>query len=479
MKNTNKSIMSNFIWRFMERWGAQAVTLIVSIILARILEPKVYGVIALVMVLINLFQVFIDSGLGTALIQKKNADELDFSTVFWFNLTMCIVLYIIIYFCAPAIAAFYNMSELVTVIRVLSLTLVISGVKGIQQSYVARNMLFKRFFFATLGGTVGAAIVGVIMAYEGFGVWALVAQYLFNNFIDTLILWFTVGWKPSMSFSFKRFKALFEFGWKMLVSTIIDTLYNNMRSLIIGKYYTSEDLAYYNKGKQFPEMAVTNINSAMNSVLLPAMAKKQDDLIEVKAMTKRVIQTSTFIICPLMVGLCVVADGFVRILLTSKWVPCVLFLRIICLEQALQPLQTTNLSVVKALGKADYHLKMEVIKKTIAFLLVVVGSFFGVKAIAMSSVVYAIIASFINAYPNKQLIDYSYLEQLKDVTPSIICSVIMGIIVGFVGLLFDGYIIRFVVQVITGVIVYVILCVVSKNESYRYIFNLINTSLKR
>ena len=273
----NSKVLTNFIWRFAERSGAQLVTFIVSIVLARLLMPEDYGTIALVTVFTTIMQVFVDSGLGTALIQKKDADDLDFSSVFYFNFVVCIILYSAMFFTASFIAAFYKMPELTPVVRVISLTIVISGVKGVQQSYVSRNMLFKRFFFATLGGTIFSAFLGIAMAYAGFGVWAIVAQQLSNTAIDTLILWITVKWRPKLMFSWKRLKSLLGFGWKMLCSALLETVYNNLRSLLIGKVYSSADLAYYNEGNKFPNLIVTNINTSIDSVLLPAMSKEQDD----------------------------------------------------------------------------------------------------------------------------------------------------------------------------------------------------------
>ena len=472
-------LVSNFIWRFLERWGAQGVTFVVSIILARILEPEVYGILALVTVFTTILQVFIDSGLGTALIQKKNADDLDFSTVFWFNLVVCIVLYVGMFFCAPAISRFYNLPDLISVIRVLSLTLIISGVKGIQQSYVARNLLFKKFFFSTLGGTLGAALIGIVMAYNGYGVWALVAQYLFNNIVDTIILWLTVKWRPKRTFSWKRFKQLFNYGWKILLSSLLDTFYNEIRSLIIGKFYTSEDLAFYDKGKQFPEVAVININSSMNSVLLPALANRQNDLREVKLVTRKVIRISSYFIWPMMVGLAVVAPKFITIVLTEKWLPATFFLQVLCFTNAFQPLQTTNLSVIKALGRSDLHLKLEIIKKVIAVLIVVVSAFFGVKAVAIGALIYSLIATFINAYPNKRLINYSYGEQIKDIIPFMLMSIIMGIFVYFVGLLEMNTFFVFCLQILVGIGAYLIISIITKIETFDYCLQMVKRVIKR
>jgi len=237
----NTRVISNFVWRFAERCGAQLVHFVVSIVLARILMPDDYGVVALINVFIHILNVFVHCGLGTALIQKKNADDTDFSTVFYANLVFCTLLYVLLFFLAPYIAEFYNRPDMTILIRVVGITLIISGVKNVQTAYVSRNMIFKRFFFATLGGTIGAAAIGIWMAVAGFGVWALITQSLFNNAVDTIILWLTVKWRPKKYFSFKRLKRLFSYGWKMLASSLLDTIYNNVRTLIIGKLYSSSD----------------------------------------------------------------------------------------------------------------------------------------------------------------------------------------------------------------------------------------------
>lgn len=364
-KVKNRNILSNFLWRFAERCGAQLVSFVVSIVLARILSPEDYGTIALVTVFTAILQVFVDSGLSTALIQKKDADELDFSSVFYFNFSMCLVLYAGMFIAAPYIAIFYEDMALTFIIRVLSLTIVISGVKGIQQAYVSRNMLFKRFFFSTIGGTIFSAILGIGLAYAGYGVWALVAQQLSNTMIDTLILWITVKWKPKKEFSWKRLRTLFSYGWKLLVSSLLDTVYNNLRNLIIGKMYSSSDLAYYNQGDKFPKIIVTNINTSIDSVLLPTMSNEQDDRNRIKSMTRRAIKTSTYVMAPLMMGLAFCAEPIVRIVLTDKWLPCVPFLRLFCISYMFWPVHTANLNAIKAVGRSDWFLKLEIIKMVV------------------------------------------------------------------------------------------------------------------
>ena len=291
---------------------------------------KLDGKVALITIFTTIMQVFVDSGLGTALIQKKNADDLDFSSVFYFNCVVCFILYLGMFLASPFLAKFYNDYSLTPIIRVISLTIIVSGVKGIQQSYVSKNMLFKRFFYSTLGGTIFSAFLGISLAYAGLGVWAIVVQQLSNTVIDTLILWITVKWRPKKMFSWNRLKNLLSFGWKMLASSLLDTIYNNVRSLIIGKMYSSSDLAYYNQGNQFPNVIVNNINTSIDSVLFPTLAKEQEDKERVKNMTRRAIKTSTYVMAPLMMGLAFCAKPVVQIVLTEKWLPCVPFLQIFC-----------------------------------------------------------------------------------------------------------------------------------------------------
>ena len=377
---TKKSVIGNFIWRFAERCGAQLVTFIVSIVLARILDPKDYGTIALVTVFTTILQVFVDSGLGTALIQKKNADDLDFSSVFYFNFIVCIILYVGMFIAAPYIALFYKDTTLTPVIRVISLTIVISGVKGIQQAYVSKNMLFKRFFFSTIGGTIFSAVLGIAMAYMGYGVWALVAQQLSNTAIDTLILWLTVKWRPKKMFSYERLKGLFSFGWKLLISSLLDTAYNNLRNLIIGKLYSSSDLAFYNQGEKFPKVIVMNINASIDSVLLPTMSIEQDNPERIKQMTRRAIKTSTYVMAPLMMGLAFCAEPIVRLVLTDKWIFCIPFLRIFCITYMFWPVHTANLNAINAMGRSDWFLRLEIIKKIVGLAILLSTMWFGVMA---------------------------------------------------------------------------------------------------
>lgn len=475
----NNKVIKNFIWRFAERCGAQLVTFIVSIVLARILAPEDYGTIALVTVFTTILQVFVDSGLGTALIQKKEADDLDFSSVFFFNFAVCIILYIGMFIAAPFIAEFYNDSSLTSVVRVISLTIVISGVKGIQQAYVSRNMMFKRFFFSTIGGTIFSAVFGIVLAYQGFGVWALVAQQLSNTAIDTLILWLTVKWRPKLMFSWNRLKTLLVFGWKLLVSALLDTCYNNLRNLIIGKMYSSADLAYYNQGDKFPKVIVTNINTSIDSVLLPTMSSAQDDRERVKNMTRRAIKTSTYVMAPLMMGLAFCSVPIVHLVLTDKWLPCVPFLRIFCVTYMFYPIHTANLNAINAMGRSDWFLRLEVIKKIVGMAILLSTMWFGVMAMAYSLLLSSVLSQIINSWPNRKLLGYGYLEQIRDIAPAIILAVIMGICVYFIGYIPLPTIVTLIIQIVAGAIIYIVLSAILKLEEYEYLTGMIKSFFKR
>lgn len=474
MYSSNRTLV-NFIWRFAERCGAQLVTFIVSIVLARILSPSDYGTIALVTVFTTILQVFIDSGLSTALIQKKDADDLDFSSVFYFNFVICIILYLIMFVSAPFIADFYKDSSLVSIVRVISLTLIISGVKGVQQSYVSRHMLFKRFFFSTLGGTIFSALLGIIMAYAGFGVWAIVFQQLSNNTIDTLILWITVKWRPVKKFSWLRLKNLLSFGWKLLASSLLDTVYNNLRNMIIGKLYTPADLAFYNQGDKFPKLIVTNINTSIDSVLLPTMSNEQDNPVRVKEMTRRAIKTSTYIMAPLMIGLAFCAEPIVRLVLTDKWLPCVPYLRIFCVTYLFWPIHTANLNAINSMGRSDLFLKLEILKKIIGMILLLSTMWFGVMAMAYSLLISSFTSQLINTWPNRYLLKYSYIDQIKDILPNILMSLIMGVFVYFISYLHLSVLVSLTIQILLGGIIYLILSILTKNDSFIYLINILKS----
>ena len=467
------------IWRFMERIGAQAVAFVVEIILARLIVPEAFGIIALVTVFINILQVFVDSGMGNALIQKKDADDLDFSSVFYFNMAMCLSLYGVMFLAAPFIADFYSMPDLTPIVRILSLMLIVSGIRNIQQAYVSRHLMFKRFFYATLGGTVLAAIVGIGMAYRGFGVWAVVAQQLCRATSAAVILWLTVKWRPKWMFSFDRLKGLFSYGWKLLVSALIDVGYRDLRSLIIGKLYTASDLAFYNRAAYFPRFIVGNINTSIDSVLLPTMSAEQDDKARVRAMTRRAIKTSTYLMMPCMVGLAVCAEPVVRLILTEKWLPCVPFLRIFCFTYAFYPIHTANLNAIKALGRSDLFLKLEIFKKIVGLTAIVSTMWISVLAMAYSALVTSVLSQIINSWPNRKLLDYKYEDQFKDMMPQIFLSLGMGALVYCICFIGLNDVLTLLIQIPLGAVLYIAGSKLFKIDSFEYLLSIIKGFSRR
>lgn len=467
------SVITSLIWKFLERIGAQGVQFIVAIVLARLLAPADFGLIALVTVFVAIANVFVQSGLNTALIQKKNADNIDFSTVFFASLGLAGITYVALFWGAPLIAKFYNnQTALVPVIRVLGLMLLLGAVNSIQEAYVARNMMFKKLFYRSVGAIVPAGVIGVVCAYMGFGVWALVAQQLSNSFLVCVIMWITVKWRPSFVFSFERWKQLFSFGWKLLCSALLDTFFRNLQNLIVGKFFSPADLGYYNRGDQFPNLIVNNVNASVQSVMLPSFSSIQDDKTRLKNVARRAISTSSFVILPMMAGLAAVAKPLTLVVLGEKWIPAVPFIQISCFSYAFWPIHTTNLSAINAVGRSDIFLKLEIVKKGLylAALLLALYLMRSPIGIAIAAAVISPLGAFVNAYPNKKLLNYGYLEQMRDILPSFILSIAMGIGVYVLSkIIIMPTILLLAVLMMLGMLFYLLSAKLLKLECFEYI----------
>lgn len=477
------SVITSLIWKFLERIGSQGVHFVVTVVLARLLAPTDFGLIALVTVFIALANVFVQSGLNTALIRKKNADNVDFSTVFYASLAVAALLYGVLFIGAPLIADFYNgQTKLVPVVRVLGIILLMGAVNSVQNAYVARNMMFKKLFYRSIGAIIPSGIFGVALAYLDYGIWALVGQQLMNSFLICVIMWFTVKWRPQLVFSFARFKGLFSFGWKLLCSALLDTLYRNIRDLIIGKLFTPADLGFYNRGDQFPKIIITNINASIQSVLLPSLSTVQDDKPRLKSLARRSIKTSAFLILPMMAGLAAVAKPLTLVLLGEKWLPAVPFIQICCFSYAFWPVHTTNLSAINAIGRSDVFLKLEIIKKCygLAILAIAIWLFRSPIGIAASAVVAAPLGSFVNAYPNKKLLNYGFCEQMKDFLPSFALAVVMGIgIYGLSEIVYISPFLQIPLFVVIGSCFYLGFAKLLRFECLEYIVKTIKESRKK
>lgn len=477
---TTKKVATSFIWQLLERFGAEIVTFVVSIILARLLDPVVYGTVALVTVIITILNVFVDSGFCSALIQKKNPDSLDYSTVFHFNLFIAIILYLAMFFSANLVANFYNLPELVWVIRIISLTLIFSAIKNSCKAYVSKHMQFKKYFFATLGGTIAAAIVGIVMAYKGYGVWALVMQYVVNAFFDSVILFITVKWKPKFEFSFVRLKLLFSFGWKLLFSTLVETVCDNVRQLIIGKKYSAEDLAYYNRGHSFPQIIGTNVTASLLAVLFPTFSSIQDDKKKVVETIRKSISLSSYVVFPMMVGLAVVAEPLISFLLTDKWLLCIPYLRVFCIFYALKCIASPTAGALKGVGRSGTLSILQISKRVVDFTLLLSLMWFGVQYIAISLAIYAIAAYLMNSFVLKKYFGYKYKDQFLDLFPNISVTFFMGFFVFCLSNVTSTPLLNIGIQIVCGIVIYFVWSKMTKNSNFLLLASLIkNISKKR
>lgn len=471
MKN---KIVSGFFWKFNEQIASQIVTFVLSIILARILSPKDYGIVALVNVFITIANVFVVSGFGTSLIQKKHTTELEFSTIFWMSEIMSCIIYLILFFIAPYIARFYNNSDLTLILRIFALELPISAFNSIQEAYISKKLLFKKVFISTTIAAILSGIIGIVLAYNGFGVWSLIGQYLSNTIIISIVLFSEIKWYPKLIFSWISGKPLLDFGWKILATSLLATFFNQLRSLILGKVYSVSDLAYYNRGQRFPELISENVNGSISSVLFPALSNYGGDKKKIKQGLRLSIRISTFVLMPLMFGMMATSKQIIILLLGNKWMLAIPFMEILCMSCVFDSVSNENLQAIKAIGRSDVLLKLELIKKPLYLALLLVGMNINVLAMAYTMAIYNIIAVMINMKPNRNLLAYSIKEQFQDIVPALLDSIIMFWVVKFIGnaLTFPNIIVLFI-QVLCGILIYIFFAIVFKMDAMRYVKNTI------
>lgn len=465
----SRTVISSMIWKLMERVSSQLVSFVISIVLARILMPEDYGIIAIILVFINLANVIIDGGLSTALIQKKNADQTDFSTIFWVSILLACILYTILYFGAPLIANIYEKEILTPTLRVLGLSVFFNSFNSIQRAYVSRHMLFRNLFYVNAVALLLSGALGIAMAYRGYGVWALVGQQISSSVCCCVMMLFTIKWRPILVFSKDRFKGLFNFGWKIFLTNFIIAVYTDIRSIVIGKVYQPSALGFFDRGKSFPQLIMSNMLTTLNTVLLPTFSDEQDNTMRVKQMMRRSVQVGYFFVAPLLVGLFFSAKELVLVLLTEKWLPAVPFIQIFCIAFFLMPIQNVNITAIQSLGYSGITLKLEIIKKILEAVILVASFFINVYAVAWGVVLYNFLCIFINLQPSKRLVDYGIVEQLKDVTPTLCVALIMGGVVYACGFLPWNSIMVLTVQVLVGAGVYYVLSKLFKLESYYYV----------
>lgn len=471
----SRGVVNSLFWKFAERCGAQISSFVISMVLARKLMPEEYGVISILLIFITLSQVLVQSGLGTALVQKEKVDNKDYSAVLYVSFAISVMVYAVIFAVAPSISLFFEIPLITPTLRVMAVSLLFGAGSAVLNSMLVKNMEFHKLFLCNISASVISGIVGIVMAYVGFGVWALVFQYVANQALSLLIMGIIVRWIPCGLSAVKHVKPLFKYGYKILIANLIGTGYNELRSLAIGKKYDGATLAFYDKGKQFPHLIISNLNTTIDNVMLPVYSASQKDTLKLKQMIRRSMKVSSYVIFPLIAGLCVTAKPLVSILLTNKWLPCVPYMILNALIYALAPLQTANAQVINAIGRSDIFLKLEIIKKTLGIVILALSLiiFDDVIFVAYGGLLIAVLSSLINMTPNTRLIKYSYKEQLLDLAPATVMSIVMAAIIWSVSLVIRNNYLLFFTQVVLGVVVYVLLSVITKNTTMKYVLVMI------
>lgn len=467
-----KKAISGAVWKFLERMAAQLVSFVVTVVLARLLDPGDYSVVSIVSIFFSFANVFISGGFNTALIQKGNADEEDYSSVLFLSVTMSALIYGLLFLAAPGVARLYEKAELVLVIRVMGLILPVNAVKSVVCAHVSSHLQFRKFFYATIGGTLVSAVIGIAMAATGWGSWALVAQQMSNTIIDTVILCLTTKMPLVARISGKKLKGLFRYGWKIFASSLLAVLYTEINPLFIGLRYSGTDLALYSKGRNFPTMLSSVCNNTLSAVLFPVLAKFQDSREDLLRCTRRFMRVASFVIFPAMLGLFSVADNFVLLLLTEKWMPAAKYIRIFCVGELFVSVNSGNCEAVKAQGRSDIFLKMEIVKKIGYFLIIGVAMLVTDTpvALAYSSIACTALAVLVNCTPNISLMGYGVKQQLQDILPNLLCAVIMCAAVQLVQLSAMPLALELVVQILVGAATYVAAALLTRNENLRYIW---------
>jgi len=476
-KQNRHNIFSNMGWLFGTSVITQIVQVIVVIILTRLILPESYGIISMVMVIITFCQVFVDFGLGTALIQKKDATPEDYSTAFYMNVIISIIIYIILFFLAPILSNFYGPDylKLTIYIRVIGITLIIFGVNSIQNAYIAKNLLFKKSFKINFFAVLISGIIAIFLAYnlpQEQRIWSLVVQYFSSSLFIALGMWFYIGWRPQLVFSKKSIKPLLKFGWKILAKGLLDALNSSIRKLIIGKQYTSADLAFYDRGQQYPLKIVKPIDHSIGSVLFPVLSNTQDDVVKLKKMARRTIQVSTYLTLPLSIGFACVAPNFVKAILIEAWYPIIPYLQIFCFVVLFRPITGIQMRSLLAIGRSDITLKCEIKKAILDVSIIGATIWFGVFWIAIGMLFSAFFGFLIYYFPTRKQIGYKFREFFDDIKYSLVITFFMAFFVLAINQLKFEPLVLLILQVIFGAILYILLSLLTKNKSYVYIFDL-------
>ena len=476
--NLKQRSLNGFVWKLSEKVGTQAVQFVLQIILARILFPEDYGIVGMLAIFISISDVFINMGFTTALIQKKNADDTDFSSVFFANIALALVLYGIMFAVAPLVAAFYNEPMLTPIMRVFSLNVVIGAFSAVHNAVLAKNLEFKKSFFRGLFNILTYGVVGIVLAYHNFGAWALVYARLAGVFVGAVVLWLTVKWHPKKIFSIKRIKELFRFSSKVLGVNLLNTVFNNIHSLIIGRYYNKEDLGQYQRGQQIPQTVMNAVDGSMSEVMYPTFSHLQSDLPRLKSALRRSMKVSMYVVFPILLGLLVTAEPLTLFLLTDKWLPSVPYMQLTCIICMFWPLSARS-HALNAIGKSGLTFKISLISKAITLACILIFVKHSIFAIMISTIAASCISFFIVSHFVKKYLGYRYRELAIDILPSLALSVVMAVSVYLVNLINLSSIVTLIIQIPLGIIIYVVGSAIFHFDSFKYIISLIRSILHR
>lgn len=452
----NKTV-KGIVWSSVERFSVQGIQFLVMIVMARLLTPKDYGLVGMVAIFIAVAQSLVDSGFSQALIRKQNRTETDNSTVFYFNIVVGILLYLVLFAIAPWVADFYNSPELTALMRVICLSVVFNSFVVVQRALLTVNIDFKTQAKASLTAAVVSGVIGIGMAYSGFSYWSIVAQQLVNLGLNTLLLWIFTRWRPRWIYSWGSFRELFTFGSKLMVSGLLDVVYRNMYLLVIGKVFTASSLGYYTRANQFAEFPSSNLTGIMQRVTYPVLCQIQDDDERLAQIYRRFLRLSAFLIFPLLVGLSAVAEPFVLLLLKEQWLFAATLLQIICFAMMWYPIHAINLNLLQVKGRSDLFLRLEIIKKAIAVLILCVTIPMGLIAMCVGQILSSLIALIINTNYTGKLIQVGFLRQMRDLLPTLLLSLSMwGVVYGITSCL-SGIILQLIVGIVAGMVYYIAL----------------------
>jgi len=470
-----KSI-NGLIWSFIDLIAYQGIQFAIQIVLARLLLPEHFGIIGMIIVFIAISNSIVDSGFSQALIRDQHTSQEDYSTVFHFNLFMSIVMYFILFTLAGPISAFYGEPQLINIIRVLAVVLVINSFGIIQRTMLIKNVDFKTITKVSVIAAIISGSITIIMASLGFGIWSLVTNVIMMQFIHTLLLWVFNRWVPSTTFKMQSFKKYFRFGYKLLLSGLLNTIYNNLFFVIIGRVHSTVQLGYYTNAVKFSDVSSQSISAVVQRVSYPILSSIQDDEKRLKTGFRKIIKTSAFINFPLMIGLAAVATPLFSILLGDKWLPSVIYFQLLCLAGMLYPIHAINLNILQVKGRSDLFLLIEIIKCFVLTILIGLSLLFGLGIIGLvvAAVLNSYISLFINTYFSAREIDYSALEQLKDLIPVFLISIAMGITVNLVGSILPvNNFIRIITQSTVGVVFYIVSCKLAKIQELVTIYHML------